>query len=64
MSHSGRMEQSRSVVLLLAGLVVVSAAVIVGTSGESIAVRYLTALVALDIATRLVLSTRRRSSDR
>ena len=64
MSHSGRMEQSRSVVLLLAGLVVVSAAVIVATSGESIAVRYLTVLVALDIATRLVLSTRRRSSDR
>ncbi len=64
MSHSGRMEQSRSVVLLLAGVVVVSAAVIVATSGESIAVRYLTVLVALDIATRLVLSTRRRSSDR
>ena len=41
-----------------------SAAVIVATSGESIAVRYLTMLVALDIATRLVLSTRRRSSDR
>jgi hypothetical protein len=55
------MEQSRTVALLLAGVVLATAAAIVITSGESIAVRYLTSLVALDVATRLVLHSRRRT---
>ena len=56
------MKQSQAVLSLLAGLVVVTAAVIVITSGESIAVRFLTALVSLDVATRLWLAGRRRAS--
>jgi hypothetical protein len=38
----------------LAVLIVAAAAVIIVTSGESIAVRYLTGLVSLDVAVRLV----------
>ena len=38
----------------LAVLIVVAAVVIIVTSGESIAVRYLVGLVSLDVAVRLV----------
>ena len=46
----------------LAAVVVVAALVIVVTSGESIAVRFLTMLVALDVGTRLVLRGRDRAA--
>ncbi len=46
--------RQKSVLIAVAVVVIVSAGVIVATSGESVAVRYLTALVALDIAVRLV----------
>jgi hypothetical protein len=48
------MENMSLVTRVLAAIVVVSAAVIIATSGESVAVRYLTGLVAADIAVRLV----------
>jgi len=44
----------------LAVVLVVAAIVIIVTSGESIAVRYLVGLVSLDVAVRLVLWERRR----
>ena len=44
----------------LAVVVVVAAIVIVATSGESIAVRYLVGLVSLDVAARLILWERGR----
>jgi hypothetical protein len=46
----------------LAVVLVVAAIVIIVTSGESIAVRYLVALVSLDVAVRLVLWERRRQN--
>jgi hypothetical protein len=46
----------------LAAIIVVAALVIVITSGESIAVRFLTMLVALDVGTRLVLRGRDRAA--
>jgi hypothetical protein len=44
----------------LAAVIVVSAAIVIITSGESVAVRYLTGLVAADIAVRLVSHAERR----
>ena len=44
----------------IAVVVVVAAIVIIATSGESIAVRYLVGLVSLDVAVRLVLWERGR----
>ena len=44
----------------LAVVVVVAAIIIIATSGESIAVRYLVGLVSLDIAARLILWERGR----
>ena len=55
------MDQNPNVITLLAGLLVVVAAVIIITSGESVAVRFLTGVVSLDVATRLVLHRRSRS---
>jgi len=46
----------------LAVVLVVAAVIIIVTSGESIAVRYLVALVSLDVAVRLVLWERRRQT--
>jgi hypothetical protein len=46
----------------LAAIIVVAALVIVITSGESIAVRFLTMLVSLDVGTRLVLRGRDRAT--
>ena len=46
----------------LAAVLVVAAIVIIVTSGESIAVRYLVGLVSLDVAVRLVLWERRREN--
>jgi hypothetical protein len=45
---------SREARLLLGALLVVVAAVVIVTSGESVAVRYLLGLVTLDITVRLV----------
>ena len=45
---------TREARLLLGALLVVLAAVVIATSGESVAVRYLLALVTLDITFRLV----------
>jgi len=47
----------------LAVVLVVAAVVIIVTSGESIAVRYLVGLVSLDVAARLVLWERRRQTE-
>jgi hypothetical protein len=47
----------------LAVVLVVAAVVIIVTSGESIAVRYLVGLVSLDVAARLVLWERRRQNE-
>ena len=44
-------------------VVLVVAAVVIVTSGESIAVRYLVGLVSLDVAARLVLWERRRQTE-
>jgi len=54
------MENQRLISLVLAAVVVVSAAVIIITSGESVAVRYLTGLVAADVAVRLAVHGERR----
>jgi hypothetical protein len=48
----------------LAVVVVLAAIVIIVTSGESIAVRYLVGLVSLDVAVRLVLWERGRQDAR
>jgi len=48
----------------LAVVVVLAAVVIIVTSGESIAVRYLVGLVSLDVAGRLVLWERGRQDGR
>lgn len=45
-------------------VVVLAAVVIIATSGESIAVRYLVGLVSLDVAVRLVLWERGRQDGR
>jgi hypothetical protein len=45
-------------------VVVLAAVVIIATSGESIAVRYLVGLVSLDVAVRLVLWGRDRQDGR
>ena len=47
--------------MILAAIIVVAALVIVITSGESVAVRFLTMLVSLDVAARLVLRGRDRA---
>jgi hypothetical protein len=54
------MENQRVISLVVAAVVVVSAAVIIITSGESVAVRYLTGLVAADVAVRLTRHAERR----
>jgi hypothetical protein len=48
----------------LAVVLVVAAVVVIVTSGESIAVRYLVGLVSLDVAVRLVLWERGRQNAR
>jgi hypothetical protein len=48
--------------VLLAAIIVVAGLVIVITSGESVAVRFLTMLVSLDVGTRLVLRGRDRAA--
>jgi hypothetical protein len=50
----------RSYAIPLAVVVVVAAVVIIATSGESIAVRYLVGLVSLDVAARLIIWERGR----
>ena len=50
-----------NVTMLLAGVLVLAAAIIIITSGESVAVRFLTAVVSLDVATRLVIYGGRRT---
>jgi len=45
--------------MVLAVLLVVAAVVIVATSGESIAVRFLTSIVSIDIAVRLIVGSKR-----
>jgi hypothetical protein len=44
--------------MLLAGALVLAAIVIVVTSGESVAVRFLVMIVSLDIGARLIRSSR------
>jgi hypothetical protein len=56
------MERDPRLLWALAAIIVVAAAVIVITSGESIAVRFLTVLVSLDVGTRLVLRGRDRAA--
>jgi hypothetical protein len=58
------MQRDRLLMTVLAVVVVLLAAVIVITSGESIAVRYLTGLVSLDVAVRLVGWGRKRGNAR
>ena len=48
------MHIDRNVAIAIAVILVVAAAVIIITSGESVAVRFLTAIVSIDIAVRLV----------
>ena len=48
------MHIDRNVAIAIAVILVVAAAVIVITSGESVAVRFLTIIVSIDIAVRLV----------
>lgn len=50
----------RNYAIPLAVVVVVAAVVVIATSGESIAVRYLLGLVSLDVAVRLILWERGR----
>ena len=55
------MDRDPRLTVLLAAVIVVAAIVIVVTSGESVAVRFLTMLVALDVGTRLVFRGRDRA---
>jgi len=48
--------------IALAAIIIVAALVIVITSGESVAVRFLTMLVALDVGARLVTRSRRTTA--
>jgi hypothetical protein len=48
----------RNLAMLLAGALVLAAIVIVVTSGESVAVRFLVMIVSLDIGARLIRSSR------
>ena len=61
MSHADGMSPNSNVTMLLAGVLVLAAAIIIITSGESVAVRFLTAVVSLDVATRLVIYGGRRT---
>jgi hypothetical protein len=51
-------EPSREVRLVLGAVLVVLSAVVIATSGESVAVRLLLAIVTLDVAYRLVAGRR------
>jgi hypothetical protein len=56
------MDRDPRLTMLLAAVIVLAAIGIVVTSGESVAVRFLTMLVALDVGTRLVLRGRDRAA--
>ncbi|HMK11710.1 MAG TPA: hypothetical protein VK461_09025 [Acidimicrobiales bacterium] len=48
----------RNLAMLLAAVLVIAAVIIVITSGESVAVRFLVIIVSLDIGARLIRSSR------
>ncbi|MGH9278597.1 MAG: hypothetical protein ACRD12_10905 [Acidimicrobiales bacterium] len=50
-----RMNNLPTVARVATAVIIVSAVVIIATSGESIAVRYLTGLVAADVSVRLIM---------
>jgi len=56
-------QPSREIRIVLGALLVLLSAVVIATSGESVAVRVLLAIVTLDVAYRLVAGRRRTGAD-